>query len=542
MAKQSNKNLDNQITFFVESLRNYNNLLPAEKGRLAQDYVFLKNFYKTFIQDRDKRADTVVSEDYKKALEIVKKQFPMMTLWVLCMDGRVKAIHTNGATAGVGSSIRIPAGTLKEFARGENGKLHLIENSYFTMLLDNAFTKFDEITEVFDSHIGCAARKAEESAHGASALDSGLYSDVIHKKEMAVATKEYVNTKYKNRKKIVIVQTSFDPHTGYMYMGLETDKALKYAANNYSSEFVPECLTDLENNQLIVSTKKFTNDTKISKVLKKFYFTIDWKKDYTKSASLFWENISRLKPILLPQLKKDLTQIYPNLSNKENQKELKERAMLLLTNLYNAYLHNTGDPKESSKTNSSFLAHYRYGEHEEEGIKVSEGGYPPYEISMFVINNGNIPTLPEDIELASSLVRSNRREGRAKDRWKLYKDKAAFAKAPVPIVVQEIIRDDRLTESDWKELEKVDWSDLYTIPWDKMTNLEFDLYLERKGKLTQSQANAIKKIRRMMITLYDRHEVTSGHLINQYKTVLGVICDQNRKTHAIIPFVKFGLS
>jgi hypothetical protein len=221
---------------------------------------------------------------------------------------------------------------------------------------------------------------------------------------------------------------------------------------------------------------------------------------------------------------------------------LKERAMLILTNAYNAYLHHTTDPNTEGKQDNLHALHqYRYGQHEEEGIKVSEGGYPPYEISMFVLNDGNIATLPQDIELASSIVRSNRRDGRVADRWNLSDGSNDFAKAPVPIVIQEIVRDERLTKDDWNELKKIDWNDIYTLPWDSMTDGQFDTYLEKKGKLTQSLANAIKKIRRKLIALYDPEVATSAHLIEQYKTIIGIVCDHERRTHIVIPFVKLGL-
>lgn len=160
---------------------------------------------------------------------------------------------------------------------------------------------------------------------------------------------------------------------------------------------------------------------------------------------------------------------------------------------------------------------------------------------MFVLNDGNIATLSQDIELASGIVRANRADGRVADRWNLYEGPADFTKAPVPIVIQEIVRDDRLTKEDWKALQVIDWSDLYTIPWNTMTDRQFDSYLEKKGKLTQSLANAIKKIRTKLITLYDPQVATSSHLIDQYKTILGIVCDTKRRTHAIIPFVKLGL-
>ena len=532
----SNYYLYKQINLFVSQLEEFNNKLPKERRHQAKDYDFIRHFYKAFIDDRNYRALEVESTQYKKALQIAKSLFPMMTLWVLCMDGRVKSIHTNGASAGIGSSIRVPGGILKEFVRGSSGQLKLIPSSYFPNCLDRVFLQNDTVAEIFDSHIGCTARKGEESARGNLPSDAGLYSDVIHKIEMAKATKIYVQNKYKGKKHLEVIQTSFDPHSGFMYMGLETKTAISYAEKDSKDQFTDTILETLSEKGIIFSTLHFSKNLEVAKLFNKHFFIIDWKDNYIKSSTLFLEHVNQLKTTLLPMIEKRLIKIFPELKSQDKHTKmlLKERTMLLLTNAYNAYLHNTDQQNPHH--------HYRYREHEEEGIKVSEGAYPPYDISTFVLNDGNISTLPEDIELASGLVRSNRRDGRIKDRSKNYINNDEFSKAPVPIVIQEIIRDERLTQSDWKALAHIDWSDLATTPWTTMTDDVFDSYLEKKGKLTQSLANGIKKIRNKLIHLYDPHEITSAHLIDQYKTVLGIMCDHNRRTFAVIPFLKLGIN
>jgi len=107
--------------------------------------------------------------------------------------------------------------------------------------------------------------------------------------------------------------------------------------------------------------------------------------------------------------------LYPQLGNLEDvraQKELEEKAMLLLCNLYNGYLHNPKHveskylkiPDKKYKSEST----YAFDTHWEEGIKISEGGYPPYDIPMFVIFSGDEDAIPESVMLAEELVRDNR--------------------------------------------------------------------------------------------------------------------------------------
>lgn len=371
---KNNAHLYRQIDSFVDQLETYNTKLPVQRKRQNKDYSYLRKFYKAFIDDRNKRADSIESKNYAKTLALVKKEFPMMTLWVLCMDGRVKSIHTNGATAGIGSSIRVPGGILKEFVRGNNGKLSLIPHSHFATLLDTMFVKHDVITEVFDSHIGCAARAGEEAARGNAPEDAGLFSDVLHKKEMAQATQAYVLSQYDNKKSISIIQTSFDPHNGYMFMGLETDKALIYVTKHHNQQFTVDALKDLVNKKLILSTKQIVQNEKIKRLFNQHFFAIDWKDAYIQSAYTFWSNIDQMKDTTLPIIEVQLLDIFSDLNKKTDfaKKCLRERAMLVLTNAYNAYLHHTTDPhSQLDQKNIHTLHQYRYGQHEEEGIKVS---------------------------------------------------------------------------------------------------------------------------------------------------------------------------
>lgn len=549
-----------QIRSFVDRLQGYNSTLPPERQHLERDYEFLGSFFSNFIRDRNSRAEEVNSPGYEKVLELANSLFPMTAFSVMCMDGRVKLIHVFGFSAGIGSSIRVPGGLLKEFVRGREGKLMLADHSNFAELLNGALEKNNALAEIFDSHWGCAARKNEETARGGQPEDAGLYSDVVHKKEMVSATKAYLGKKeHGNNMQVVFAQTTFNPLTGFLYMGLETNKALKLAkdfakekaANNVRNPesavpvYSKEVMKLLVEKGLIISTGQLIGNEIIKEKLDQSFFNVNWKRDYIKTAEQFWKGIANIKEDLLPIFKQSLKTIYPELSHEDakTEKELEEKAMLLLCNTYNAYLHNRSHveveylsiPDEEYESKG----HYEYDHHSEEGIKVSEGGYPPYEIPMFVIFSGDLQNVPSGIEMASGIVRENRLKGRVKDSSGIYHGLEDFATAPVPVVMQEIIRDVRLTIEDWRVLEEADWSDL-SNNWDTMSQHDFALYLQKKGKFSIALANGIENLRVKMKTVFDPNAPTAAHLIDQYKVVLPLICDQDRMTHAIIPFVKLG--
>jgi hypothetical protein len=558
-----------QITGFINLLESYNGKLPAERQRCPEDYAYLRNFFPDFVSDRNARAEEVNTDEYKETLKVAEKLLPMTPFSVMCMDGRVKPIHVFGFSAGVGGSIRVPGGLLKEFFRGKDGELALDGKSNFAELLAEALKRnSSSLAEIFDSHYACAARKGEEQSRGGIPDDEGLYSDVLHKKEMVQATRKFILENYDgDSTQVALIQSSFNPITGFLYMGLETDAALAFAREEAGRKEVekaaaegraPETavpayskdvLAKLIDEGKIISTGALIDHPLIRKAFDDHFFAVSWKNNYVDTATRFWTGLSEMKDDLLPLFEDSLKRIYPELAiaNKKTKKELEERAMLLMSNAYNAYLHN------SDHSESAYLAmddhayekekHYEYDAHIEQGIKISEGGYPPYDIPMFVIFSGDEDNMPANIELASGIVRDNRIKGRVDYEKAGYGCAEDFAKAPVAIVMQEIVRDTRLTEADWETLEQIDWGDLPDKEWDKMTPAEFANYLAGKGTdrpISLTLANSLENLRRKMAKIFDKNSVTSAHLIEQLKVVLPVICDQDRKTHAVIPFVKLG--
>jgi hypothetical protein len=551
-----------QVESFISGLEAYNDLKPEHARRDPKNYAFLRQFLGDVFRERNARTYELETSDYLQTVALAQSEFPTPMYWVDCMDGRVLEVIKHGVSFGIGNSIRVPGGILREFVRGRDAKLMLMEKSAYADQLQFAFQKADVITEVFDSHLSCAARKAEEQTSGKDPHDAGLYADVMHKKEMAAALNRHVAEIYKGKKKAIAIQTSFDPHSGFMYMGLETEHALAYAkgmaagqaeiedndgdqSNRKVSkpEYTDEVLSNLKNLGAIIDTQSLSQIPEIYRVFQEeCNFHIDWKKDYVGSAIRFWSAVESIKGQVAPIIRDQVINIYPHLNEPENATELDARVMLLLTNTLSGYLHNVHEMPEIEETvESEEQSRYGYGVHREQIIKVYEGGQPPYDISAFVINPG-VRDLATNIELAASLVRANRKSQRITDSTGIFEDPSEFAEAVVPVIVQEIVRGN-VSEDEWEQLTNIDWYDEDNpLPedWDRMSSSEFYTFLTNHGVNNLSLAKGINNLRLRMAQLYDPNVPTSSHLIEQYKIALPTISGRNRRNRCVLPFMKSG--
>lgn len=543
--------LERQVRRFIDDKKEINAKKPEHARRDERNYAYLEDFFEKLFTERNIRTYEVESEEYQAVRKLANQQFPVRPYWNLCMDGRVLSVLTNGASSGIGTSTRVPGAMHREFVRGENGQTFLREHSTFAELLDSGLKKSPTgaIAEIFDSHIHCAAREAEENQAGKHPHDHGLMADVLSKKEMAQATEKYVERKHGENKRVIPIQTSFDPSSGFMYMGLETDSAMALARgfahaqadragiskDKIKPEFTAEVLQHLVQDGGIISTADMVKDEQIKQVFDQYgNFTIDWQHNYVESAQKFWQGIDNMREVLLPRIENAVRSLYPTADDIETE----ERAVLLLTNAFSGYLHNKRSHEDADTSDNGT---YGYGLHKEQFIKIYEGGQPPYDISAFVLNP-DLKDLPANIELAASLVRKNRLDGRVTDASGNFADNEEFREAVVPIVVQEIVREP-LKEDEWQELAEIDWYDEnHPFPknWDRMTDNEFNDFLLEKGVHNLGVAKGINNLRRRMSILYDPDLPTANRINEQYKVALPTISGKNRRNYFIVPFTKQG--
>lgn len=557
--------LQEQLNYLMRLYREYNPLLPQMYRHNEIDFSTNEEFFNSFLIDRNRRAQEIASPEYEEVARFAESQLPMDTYEVLCMDGRVKLIHTNGFTAEIASSTRTAGGLFSGFEANNEGVLELKPNSQFAKLLVKQLRKdrTKGLAEILDSHWTCAKRIGEEGATGnIDTQDSGLYRDVLVKQQMCHAIRTFLegNEELADRN-VALIQTTFNPVTGFMYMGLETPEALAVAeqaamekaaeegedpmnAAKYS-EFNKDVLKDLIQGRKIISTGALIDEPAIRESFENHKFDINWQKRYVDSARQFWNNIASLKQELFPILIEKVLHIYPDLNNgnSHSQEELEQRAMLLLTNAFNAFLHNeTHDEMEYlSITDETYeeQGRYPYGIHNEVGVKISDGGHPLYDLTMFVVTPGE----PESVETAAEIVRANRRNGRITHPiFENYnKKKNAFTKSPVPVVIQEIVRETGnvvIPDDAWETLRKADWADM-PANWESMDQAGFDEYLSGKGIDSHIIVAHIHELRNKMIALYE-HPKLGPHARQLFKIFMPGICNQKREFQAIIPFVKVG--
>jgi hypothetical protein len=537
--------LERQVDGFVDAWKSYNQSLPEYLRADEANYRFVSHLYKKVISERNKRAAEVATQEYQDALEVENNQFPLRPYSMLCMDGRVLFPLIFGITYGCGGGIRVPGGMLQEFDRGTDGNLFLRDNASFADGLSRAFEKADEIAEIFDSHLGCAARIGEEESRGAHPADYGLYRDVLVKKEMAEASRRFVKEKYQGKKKLFPIQTSFDPHNGFLFMGFETELALDYVKSKthkgHEPEYTEGVRSHLVNEGLVIHTEQLAKE--LEEVFDRYKdLKFDWKKDYVLTTRNFWSSIAEMKEDIAPVIKEKLIKVFPHLSldNEDVRLELEERMILLLANSFNGFMLNLMDLGTFSPLDGRKPTAYQYGDHHEEAIKIYEGGQPPFATSAFVLYSLDVKNLPEGIEKAAGLVRKNRREGRVTDSSGNFKDAASFEKAIVPVLVHEIVREP-LSGDEWNCLIDIDWSDM-PINWDTMPKDMFFNYLKDKGVNYYPIMENINNLRTRVAVLFDPEVRISTHLTDQFKMVLPTIMNKGRENKFVIPFLKTGYS
>jgi hypothetical protein len=534
--------------------------LKQEDRRLVSSHM------ERILISRTKRASEISTSNYLKVIDLLMTPKENGGIFnnpdifgVDCIDGRVLPVFVAGIIAKFGGMIRVPAGDLTEMKK-RSGVTDLVEGSNFAKRLNEAFKnrRTNKITQIFDSHLFCAAREKDENARNRFPADHGLYADVKRKKEMAGAAVRYVE-KQNGKRTVSPIQLSFDPHTGYIYMGLETDKSMK-EAEKHGNVFFDEREASVRKGESfnllkkmaldgdILSTELLSKDPAIKTALDQERLTdIDWENHYSRTAVNFWGKIAKLqKTSVYTSLKIKLAAIYPEIAKSPDGKaEIEDRATIALANLFGTYCLRKGGTRP-----------FPHEEHKEEIGVASEGGYGPFsEIPSFAINIHDEDNLSVNARLAYDIILSNRKK----------KNISTRENAPVVIMVEHILRTGP-KDPIWKALTDADLQkQLRSLPdipfhgknWLDWNDSEFYNCLKANFNIKDSKiAQELNKLRHAMIALYKRVPNKSGdplkdeslfRLFPQFKSekdnrprliLLPVLADQNRSVQAIIPFIK----
>lgn len=549
------EHIEDRIVKQMDNYINLRNQVQETHGfpRSPEEKRFLGTLFLDIVDERNARASDLASQEVQEAEAIADRIFPLPLYGFLCIDSRVTATTVLGVVA-AGRITSVPMADVFEFEQSEDEGLVLRDNAAFDEQLEQAFGQDNTISQILDSHHGCAARAREENEKGREPEDHGLLEDVVRKRRIARAMIEHVENNYPD-KTIIPIQTSFDPHTGWMDMGLELDVAVQQAQER--GGFDQELLGELRGSRQIINTKNLLQDSRIRQLFEERIIpNLDWglHDQYRESANLFWKNIAAMKEEgLMDVVKEHVLNLYADRSDVE----IEQRAVMLAASAYNGFLLNSG------------RRHYPYAEHKESCVVVSEGGKGPFiRNSSFSVSRG-ANELSANMRLAGSIVRDNRKAGRIVDYTGSYRDTDQYRAAPVPTMLEVVIRNDE--NVDWNHAAQIDWSD---IPenWDSMNTPAFLSYLYGKGIVSEEIMNVIslkdstekwnddeffkylktlkmklpplalgmnalrEDMKRIYSSQYRIHKFLEGGQIE----VLPVISDRHRKIQAIPPFIHKG--
>lgn len=515
-------------------------LTPEEAKKIALIYFKLARFVDT----RNRRTDEIQSEPVQAIIAKKREMFGgVIPKSMICMDGRVFSKIYAGLH---GNAYRTPAGDSSEFIQieGNPKKLVMDPRGNFASLTDEAFVTEDLVVQCLDSHVGCAAKAKDVGHdHGGPTPDSGLFNDVVRKRAMAEAMREYTQQRFEGEKKMETIQTSFDPHSGYMYMGLEQDRLI----NNPELQtlgYTKEVLDHLVENGIIVSTEDLAeNNPVINQLFQDHYFAINYEHDYVNSTVSFWENIERMSPVATEVIKEKLLVANPELSDESRAGELNRRTLLLLANAYGGYLHN----HDSDGTKHH---HYKYEKHTESIIVVTLSEKGPFESPIAFNIDPYTPNIDQALLLSDGIVRANRAKGEMSEAEKdaveqLYEDPSLYVENPVIIVEFERLKTGfskeiiaQLQQTDWSDI--VDFEDRDGNDWMTTTESTFkEKYLESKIQdIPASIADKILELRRRAIRFYTFADPKIVKLQAEGKMVTSWwLTDHKRRNLVTFPFV-----
>lgn len=499
-----------------------------------KNLAYLKVFLTDVVEERNRRAEEIQSPEIAKAAALANAYFPLTPYAIMCIDGRVTITYRWGMFGGMkAGSVQIPAGdSTTDFLRDEKtGELFLDPSSKLARTISDAQDRpgTGSIVELLDSHTHCAARKDSEKKVGRPIKDDGLMQDVIRKKDMAQAMRDF--GKKKQGKGVMPIQGSFDPHTGFAYVGLESDQALEYAKKH--GGFTEAVLGQLIADGVILSSKslaeEFNEDFEVA--WKSFETEFSWETNYKKTALQLWTEITKMSSKLLPLVEKKIQDVY----SLTKGQELDMRARLLLASAFNSFCN-------THVSSSNPDGKYHAAEHQESFISVTRRDFGPFEKYMGFRVSEDIERLPEMVTFAAGIVRTNRAKGRVK-KPDQYRTKAEFIAAPVGTFVKELLVDPKITAQHWESFTKLDWSFLEQIDWMTLSDRDFQAALQGKNPdiiVPTALSVAILNLREKMKALYNPADASANMLVEGNIVAVPIITDGNRRLRVVVPFFKRG--
>lgn len=491
---------------------------------------------------REARFKEMQSEDILNAeafqRELYSRGIPKGSI---CIDVRVSLKLLAGLHEG---AFRTPAGDNDiDFLPSEKPGdfLFVKPNGEFAKMLDRAFASHHVVIEILDSHMGCAAARTRvQEQTRTSPPDHGLRDNVLKKKRMDRAMIEYCVVNHPG-KYILPIHTSFDPHSGFLFMGLEKDETLndeRVLQNGYTEPI----LRELAREGKIISTQLLLDDPLIRAFLETYYFDMNLTERYAHDTLRLWTKLQGMSHDALPIIEKKLIAVFPELKSDGRSEERRERALLLLTNTFIAFLHNY---REDGTTKP-----YSYGVHNESVIAVTRSSKDPYSAACAFNDDPRSPNISGVINFAEGIIRDNRTRGdmsnpeRSAVRTLYGAGGREHIENPVLVFLFERVEngDQQPSPELVQKLRNADWSALSKTPsWMYLSKDRFFTYLDNTvADIPEHIKEIINTLRMRAIELYQPgHPATEGLLSGRLVPVW-TLAGPNRETLALFPFMAKG--
>lgn len=492
-----------------------------------------------FVRTRNDRVTNIDSPNMKEATNIMNGLFPLPVesfLPCLCIDGRVLSETVFGLP---NMASRTPAADIPDALLLHTGELYLAEGD-FTDRIRHLVRRFGKAVILLDSHTHCAAKaKEKESALGIPVPDGGLLDDVRRKKLIADALLSFAEREYgaEGRRKVLVIQTAFDVHSGFLFMGLEQESIARNSTVP-SGGFTEAVVERLSREQSILSTRLLAEEGGIlyreSLGLRDSIGRIDLEGDYSGSLLRLWKGVSMVSKESVREVRRVVDRLFSGSGEGTEMNEI--RTCLAVAN---ALLSSVLNGQES----------YPYRDHRETVVVVTNRARGPYgTASPFPVNeyaNGGMAMLSFVVGFAASIVRGNRLkrqfpEGeRASIESYFGSDSDTFVKSPVPVFLSERV-DEEVSETLIRSLSAIPWKE---ISWADVSRDEFAVFLRKSVPgISYEAVRGVERLRARALEMYRPGFSATGNLLSGQLALISALRTKSGKVVAVFPFVFSGYS
>ncbi len=530
----------------------------ASQERMTLNFRFAEKLATLHYQSRIARASELDSKEVAKAQEIARKYIGADNhdFFATCVDGRNMPTVMFSKPPHVGGVLRSPAGILSGFMTGQKRDSVFIDYSTFVVRQISKLLREKASGTIFyglDSHLACAARGQIHETEGGRQADAGLRSDILSKLMMArgiLRLRQELLEQGQEVAEVIPTFFSFDPHSGGVWFGLETQvQQATLAADGYTDKQ----LQQLVKTGAVISSFSLLQEPLVHEALSKVLEaeSADFRNNYAASLQKNWQAIEALydegNSQLFKYLLEKMTAIYQkagwlisDLDSFDQQniskRTLRQKSKFLLKNLVTRY-SIAGVQKK-----------WPFDHHQEEMVVITDGGYAPFPVTdAFAVFSRDLNGLLPNTKLTIDLIRSSRRQQKLHNPFKeITFSQADFVAAPVLISNKAIVKG--LSQADWDQLSEIglseifkrlNWDDQVVLAWRKSDVAKLVLALASQKNIQLDLAGSLRlidgiyelfdRMRLLLKDKYFRQMMFSGSVL-----VLNTIVDGNRFPRMIL--------